>query len=228
MTKRYALIPAEVITRLSPPHLKVWAALASFADDSGICFPSLQRLADEASYSLDWVQRVLKELVALGEVELRPRGRFYLPARDNLSNADESDNPPEASDDCPEAHIYQQTTSSHSSSSPPGQPEVEEQLTVIAESWLPSEQDIGYLLTHRLDLYEHTLRITQHFINWHRARRIRLADWSAAWRAWIIKQQRSGPHDSIGNRDRQNNHRYAASDATERGASYMAGGSLFG
>jgi hypothetical protein len=175
----------------------VWAALSSCCDRGGICFPSLGWLAEQTTFSVDWVQRVIKELASLGEVKRRPRGRFYLPARAKLSGNDdgdpdddpgETDDRPEEADERPDAHLYKQTTSSPSRPAPKAQPQDVPEMKEIAESFLPSEADIGFLLTHRPDLFERALTVTQRFIYWHRSRRVRRADWSAAWRAWILEQ----------------------------------------
>jgi len=58
-------------------------------------------LAEKANITVDWVQRVVKDLIRLGEVEIRPGGRFYLPPLADLSNAGDPDGYPEPSDECP-------------------------------------------------------------------------------------------------------------------------------
>ncbi|UPJ27077.1 helix-turn-helix domain-containing protein [Bradyrhizobium sp. CW1] len=52
-------------------------ALANYADDKGICWPTQETLANDTEQSIDTVQRRIKSLVNLGlvHVETRPGGR---------------------------------------------------------------------------------------------------------------------------------------------------------
>lgn len=65
-------------------------ALANYADENGVCWPTQETLANDTEQSIDTVQRRLKKLVALGLVRIEARagrrgqwdGRLYFLAMD--------------------------------------------------------------------------------------------------------------------------------------------------
>ena len=59
-------------SRQSGGALLVLLAMADFADDQGLAFPSIGTLARKARLSERQVQRVLAELAAAGELVVRP------------------------------------------------------------------------------------------------------------------------------------------------------------
>lgn len=48
-------------------------ALANYADDDGVCWPSQEKLANDTEQSVDSVQRRLKRLVAMGLIRIERR-----------------------------------------------------------------------------------------------------------------------------------------------------------
>jgi hypothetical protein len=209
MTERYARVPEGVIFRLCSSHFKVWVALAIFADTSGICFPSLELVAEKANLTVDWVQRVVKDLIRLGEVEIRPGGRFYLPALADLSNAGDPDDCPEPSDECPAIPYIEQTKEQKIPTTPPlppadaGKiaPEPEPQPpkglgkgkaldgeildgAVVNPGWRPPPDlwERGKALRGDLDLDAFTRKFVQKNLN------KRLTDIALVWWIWLTRE----------------------------------------
>jgi len=206
MTEKYARVPEGVIFRLCSSHLKVWTALASFADPDGLCFPSLSLVAEKADLTIDWVQRVVKDLIRLGEVEIRPGGRFYLPPLGGRSNAVDPDDCPEPSDDCPNDTLIEQTKEQKITLTPPlppaeTAPELEPQPpkglgkgkvlhgeildgSVVHPDWRPSPDlwERGKALRSDLDLDAFNAK----FIRKNAGRR--LTDIASVWWIWLTRE----------------------------------------
>jgi hypothetical protein len=83
---------------LTPTAKLVLMSLADMADDQGVCWPSIPRLAQKCTLSSRTVQRILQELVTAALLRVEPRfradgsrtsNRYYLTLEggDNLSLA---------------------------------------------------------------------------------------------------------------------------------------------
>ena len=71
---QFVIVPRFVWQGCQPTEVKVYAALASYADwTTGICWPSQETIAETAGVSLSTVKRALHTLVAVGAVEMSSR-----------------------------------------------------------------------------------------------------------------------------------------------------------
>ena len=66
---------ASVKSKSKGALLNVLMAFSSFADEHGLCFPSVHAVARRARVSRSTVQTAIDVLVALGEVASMSRGR---------------------------------------------------------------------------------------------------------------------------------------------------------
>lgn len=68
---RYSIIPARAIEdpRLSPMDFKVLAALGTYTDKNGWCYPSVNTLADKIHVSRSTINRSLKDLQTYGYID---------------------------------------------------------------------------------------------------------------------------------------------------------------
>lgn len=69
----FAIVPTWVIGGVSPLALKVYCALATFADGNGTCFPSRAKIGERAGVSPATVKRMVSELKKFGAIERTPR-----------------------------------------------------------------------------------------------------------------------------------------------------------
>ena len=71
---KFVIVPRIVWQGLQPREIKVYCALASYADwDTGVCWPSRARLADDLGVSVSTVDRALSRLVKAGVIEIDKR-----------------------------------------------------------------------------------------------------------------------------------------------------------
>ncbi len=71
---QFSIVPRYVWQGCQPTEIKVYCALASYADwETGLCWPAQQTLAEAAAVSLSTVKRALHTLVAIGAVEVSSR-----------------------------------------------------------------------------------------------------------------------------------------------------------
>lgn len=71
---KFAIVPRFIWQGCQPTEIKVYCALASYADwDTGVCWPSRQTIADVAGVSLSTVKRSLGKLEAMGAIQINHR-----------------------------------------------------------------------------------------------------------------------------------------------------------
>ena len=71
---QFVIVPRFVWQGCQPAEVKVYCALASYADwTTGLCWPSQETIAEAASVSLSAVKRATRTLVSIGAVEVTSR-----------------------------------------------------------------------------------------------------------------------------------------------------------
>lgn len=85
--RRWGRLPAELVcdVRLSHAAVRMFAALAFHANDAGICWPAITRLAPSISVSRTYAQALLTELERAGW--LTRTGRIDTSTGRRVSNA---------------------------------------------------------------------------------------------------------------------------------------------
>lgn len=211
----------------------VMAAMATYADEAGMCDPSQATLARHLKRSRPWVNRIVAELAELGFVEKTGRvrrngGTTSCLYRLLLVPHDEPvapETPGVSREDAPcHAHDTSQQQLEHSHTRPPraaaGEPATAptEAAAELPSDWRPSEADLdeAFRLCPDADLEAHTARFRARC----RAKgyRYRPSGFGAAWLAWLLEDlQRTG--GSPGARPRASSpHRRASSQAAEQPA----------
>jgi hypothetical protein len=71
----YVTVPIAAYRPLELRHRWLLQVLVGFADATGKCWPALRTVAAEAGHHVSWVQRNMAELVELGHLTRRRRGR---------------------------------------------------------------------------------------------------------------------------------------------------------
>jgi hypothetical protein len=189
--------------------LAVLAALATYADSNGLCWPHPKTIADKLKKSRPWVLGVLNRLVEAGLIERRPRRshaksgawEFVLigfassisgtptdiacqPADSPCQQADRKQNHqnPESSLKDAESRFLHKAG--------------KEQGEVVEPTWIPTVADMAFAAACRPDLSPSDIaRMTENFLLTYRGQR--LADLSGRWRKWLLTERT--PH---GRRDR--------------------------
>lgn len=207
-TSRWGKIPAWWLDHpdLDADGFAVLAALATFADEHGLCWPSQSTLAAKLKRSRPTINRILQTLDRMGLVRIEHRrgrdgARLSCLYRLRLVRgggtdaaqavptavpaADRDDSPTNAP--CPAAtqeHLHpEQTPDSHASSGP-------EPVRVVLRDWMPSADDLAWARSRfgAVDLAQHvesfTLRCQAHGY--------RYRDIGAAWRAWLMQDAAAG------------------------------------
>ena len=91
-SRGFVKVPRDLIGRVSPSALTVWAALASYANaQGGRCWPSIQTIADESKLSTATVKRSIREIVGTGRLRVEPRPKPGYPNDSNLYHLDFKD-----------------------------------------------------------------------------------------------------------------------------------------
>ncbi len=74
---RFSIVPAQAVEdrRLGPAPFRVLAALGTFSDREGWCWPSMTTLATQLSTRRQVVQRHVQELAKLGYIEIQRQRR---------------------------------------------------------------------------------------------------------------------------------------------------------
>ena len=73
-SSQFSIVPRYVWQGCQPVEVKVYCALASYADwETGVCWPSQQTIAEASGVSLSTVKRAIHTLVAVGAVEVTSR-----------------------------------------------------------------------------------------------------------------------------------------------------------
>jgi predicted transcriptional regulator len=71
MAGQFAMVPLDVFDddRLKALDIAVYAALDSYADDRGVCWPSINSIAKRAKTSPRTVNRAILNLIAAGYIQ---------------------------------------------------------------------------------------------------------------------------------------------------------------
>ncbi len=74
---RFSIVPARAVEdrRLGPAPFRVLAALGTFSDKDGWCWPSMTTVATQLSTRRQVVQRHVQELAKLGYIEIQRQRR---------------------------------------------------------------------------------------------------------------------------------------------------------
>ena len=74
---RFSIVPARAVEdrRLSAPAFRVLAALGTYSDKDGWCWPSMNTLARMLNCTRQAVQQHIRELTKLGYIEVQPQLR---------------------------------------------------------------------------------------------------------------------------------------------------------
>ncbi|NYZ13925.1 helix-turn-helix domain-containing protein [Azospirillum sp. RWY-5-1] len=207
-TSRWGRIPAWWLDHpdLDADGFAVLAALATFADEHGLCWPSQSTLAAKLKRSRPTINRILQTLDRIGLVSIEHRSgrdgarlsclyRLRL-VRDGGTDAvqaaptavptpDRDDS--RANAPCPTAsqehHHSEQTPDSHASGR-------RGPVLAVLRDWMPSADDLAWAHERfgAIDLVQHvetfTLRCQAHGY--------RYRDIGAAWRAWLMQDAAAG------------------------------------
>lgn len=213
-TRRWGRIPAWWLDHpgLDADGFAVLAALATFADDGGLCWPSQSTLAAKLKRSRPTINRIIQGLSDLGLVGIEHRrGRDgarlsclyrlrFTPPDAELPNADSPDiaaatRPVPAADrddsvtntPCPPASQEQvhskQIPDSHASGE-------RERAQEVPEDWMPTAADLAWAKARHADI--DLGRHVEGFILRCRAHGYRYRDISSAWRAWLSQDAAVG------------------------------------
>jgi hypothetical protein len=199
-------------------ELAVLTALTVHADRSGVCVVRQRTLAGLLKRSREWVCRVITRLCGLGGFLDREHRtdrdgwnlacRYRLPDLAAVGEPDTVDvvEPPSAAvsrpvtaavtDDAPQEQRIKNTESStpgqrcagdHSREPGSGSDRDTARDRLAPADWQPSAEDRAWLAEHRPDLDARIM--TAIFVCGCRARGLRYADLSAAWRRWALAER---------------------------------------
>ncbi|MBY6265346.1 helix-turn-helix domain-containing protein [Azospirillum sp. 412522] len=207
--RRWGRIPAWWLDHpgLDADGFAVLAALATFADDGGLCWPSQSTLAAKLKRSRPTINRIIQGLNDLGLVGVEHRrGRDgarlsclyrlrFTPPDDESPGIAAADHPVPGTDKddsitdipCPPASQeqvhFKQIPDSHASGG-------REPAQAVPEGWMPTADDLAWARTRHagIDLGRHV----EGFILRCRAHGYRYRDVSSAWRAWLSQDAAVG------------------------------------
>lgn len=206
---RWGRIPAWWLDHpdLDADGLAVLAALSTYADEAGVCWPSQATLAGKLKRSRPTVNRILGRLEALGLVTIEHRrsasgGRLSCRYRLALTVAgtvagtagdaagmdipddSQADSPcPSASHEQPEPEQIPDTLQGRAGRDPAAARQVAAQE--VAEDWTPSDADRHWAASRfpGVDPDRHAERFVQQC----RAHGYRYRNVTAAWRCWLLQ-----------------------------------------
>ncbi len=203
-TGRWGKIPAWWLDHpdLDADGFAVLAALATYADDEGTCWPSQSTLAAKLKRSRPTINRILQRLDEIGLVEIVHRRssngarlsclyrlRFVAVDKAAVTSAvsviDRDDSPVNAP--CPtpsqeQLHSEQIPDSLSGCTREPAQD--------VSEDWTPDAADLSWAKAHfgHVDLARHS----EGFVLRCRAHGYRYRDVGAAWRSWLAQDAAAG------------------------------------
>ncbi|WP_448208147.1 helix-turn-helix domain-containing protein [Azospirillum sp. sgz302134] len=211
-TRRWGRVPAWWLDHpeLDADGFAVLAALATFADETGVCWPSQSTLAAKLKRSRPTINRILQRLDDIGLVAIEHRrGRdgsrlscLYRLRMEHDGNAlaaaaprhvpavDRDDSL--ANTPCPapsQEHLHSEQIPDSLASGGRGP------LRDVSADWTPGADDLTWARTRfgTIDLTRHVegfvLRCTAHGY--------RYRDISAAWRAWLMQDAAAGKAPSL-------------------------------
>lgn len=200
--RRWGRIPAWWLDHpdLDADGLAVLAALATYADAGGVCWPSQSTLADKLKRSRPTVNRILQRLEGLGLVRIEPRrgadgarlsSRYRLALEplagagvrpDTGADRDDSAANPGCSPASQEQPHSEQTPASTARVSPLPKP--------VAAAWTPGPDDLAWARKRfaGIDVASHA----EGFALRCQAHGYRYRDTAAAWRAWLVEDAAAG------------------------------------
>lgn len=208
---RWGRIPAWWLDHpdLDADGFAVLAALATYADDEGTCWPSQSTLAGKLKRSRPTINRILQRLQDLGLVEITHRrgsngARLsclyrvrFSPAGPSTTSNDRAEasvgNRAGEGDDsslnapCP-ASSQEQPYPEQNPDSLRGPARVEAQE--VPDEWMPDAADLAWASSRygRIDLSCHV----EGFVLRCRAHGYRYRDIGAAWRSWLVQDVAAG------------------------------------
>lgn len=221
-TGRWGKIPARWFDHpdIDADAVAVLAALSTFADRSGRCWPSQTTLAGKLKRSRSWVSKVISRLAAIGVLEVRDRwsdsgGRLssvYVlaleaPAEsggDPVSDTTIRDsivstgNVPVAAADTPRsAGRHKHRNPEQTPDSRPIRAEAVRdtgedcgRLEEVPDGWTPTPADLAWAAANFASVDPH--RHAQGFVLRCRAHGYRYRDVGAAWRSWLMEDVAAG------------------------------------
>lgn len=208
-TRRWGRIPAWWLDHpgLDADGFAVLAALATFADDGGLCWPSQSTLAAKLKRSRPTINRIIQGLSDLGLVSVEHRrGRDgarlsclyrlrFTPADADSPDIAATNRPVPAADrddsvtntPCPPASQEQVHSKQIPDSHAPGE---RERAQEVPEDWMPTAADLAWAKARHADI--DLGRHVEGFILRCRAHGYRYRDVSSAWRAWLSQDAAVG------------------------------------
>ncbi len=211
-TSRWGKIPAWWLDHpdLDADGFAVLAALATFADEQGVCWPSQSTLASKLKRSRPTINRILQRLDDIGLVAIEHRrGRdgsrlscLYrlrverdgqghaaaaacpVPADDRHDSATDSPCPPAS-----QKHLHPEQIPD--SLAPSGRGLAQD----VPVDWMPTADDLAWARSRfgTVDLGQHV----EGFVLRCQAHGYRYRDVSAAWRAWLVQDAAAGKAPAV-------------------------------
>ncbi|KAA0570104.1 helix-turn-helix domain-containing protein [Azospirillum sp. Sh1] len=219
-TRRWGRIPAWWLDHpgLDADGFAVLAALATFADDGGLCWPSQSTLAAKLKRSRPTINRIIQGLSELGLVGVEHRrGRDgarlsclyrlrFTPTDAESPDLAAATRPVPAADrpvpmtdrddsstntPCPLASQEQVHSKQIPDSHASGEPtDTRERAQPVPEDWMPTAADLAWAKARHADI--DLGRHVEGFILRCRAHGYRYRDVSSAWRAWLSQDAAVG------------------------------------
>lgn len=210
--ERFSLIPASVLTaltaRVSPSAVIVYVALASFADHSGICWPSRKTLAAMTHLTVNHISHATSELRDAGFLEKETRREdgittyrlIVIPLRQSAPPPTPARSTPlRQRVDRTDQRTDQQTQERAAATEPPKiEPERQRKPALseyqlqekarLPEDWqLPDDWQVRARQL-RPDLTSKLGEIAENFADYHRSKGTLSACWLAEWQRWIRRE----------------------------------------
>lgn len=192
---------------VGPSEKLLLLVLANYADEEMKCWPSMRRLAADTAMSERTIQRSFKTLEACGIVERKQRNRadgsrasdiivLCFQRNDNLSPPPVKLTPPPVTVSPPPVTLSPggDTVSPLTTFEPSrtrqseAKASVARKRTPIPEDWEPRVAEIEFAAKHGLGP-EALERETAKFKAHHTAAGKTMANWSAAWRTWVLNAE---------------------------------------
>jgi biotin operon repressor len=224
-TRRWGRIPAWWLDHpgLDADGFAVLAALATFADEDGLCWPSQSTLAAKLKRSRPTINRIIQGLSDIGLVGVEHRRgrdgarlsclyrlRFTPADADAVADAAE-DSHRDSAAARPVQLADRDDSDMHSPCPPASQEQVHSEQTpdshasggrgqaqTVPEDWMPTADDLAWAKARHaeIDLGRHV----EGFILRCRAHGYRYRDVSSAWRAWLAQDAAAGKAPVVRNR----------------------------
>jgi len=181
--------------------LAVLAALATYADPSGLCWPHPKTIAEKLKKSRPWVLGVLNRLVDAGLIERRPRRsharsgawEFVLVGFASSLSATSSDalcqpvNSPGQQADTEQDHQIPES-SLENAESQFSQNAGEGKGEMVDPTWVPTAADMAFAAVRRPDLSPSDIALMTEKMLAHHCSRC-LPNISGVWRRWLLTER---------------------------------------